>query len=118
MRIMGLDYGTKTVGVAISDPLGITAQAVETIERKTENKLRQTLARIETLAKEYEVEKFQNVNDNLKSESERAFGISVLNMPAMQFVMYGTILGIFLIGGRLIHEGQMHLPFPMCCQAF
>lgn len=56
---------------------------------------------------EYEVEKFQNVNDNLKSESERAFGISVLNMPAMQFVMYGTILGIFLIGGRLIHEGQM-----------
>lgn len=56
---------------------------------------------------EYEVEKFQNVNENLKSESERAFGISVLNMPAMQFVMYGTILGIFLIGGRLIHEGQM-----------
>lgn len=56
---------------------------------------------------EYEVEKFQDVNDNLKSESERAFGISVLNMPAMQFVMYGTILGIFMIGGRLIHEGQM-----------
>lgn len=56
---------------------------------------------------EYEVEKFQDVNDNLKSESERAFDISVLNMPAMQFVMYGTILGIFLIGGRLIHEGQM-----------
>lgn len=56
---------------------------------------------------EYEVEKFQDVNDNLKSESERAFGISVLNMPAMQFVMYGTILGIFLIGGRLIHEEQM-----------
>lgn len=56
---------------------------------------------------EYEVEKFQDVNDNLKSESERAFGISVLNMPAMQFVMYGTILGIFLIGGRLIHEGKM-----------
>ena len=36
---------------------------------------------------EHEVEKFQNVNDNLKSESERAFGISVLNMPAMQFVI-------------------------------
>ena len=40
MRIMGLDYGTKTVGVAISDALGITAQAVETITRKEENKLR------------------------------------------------------------------------------
>ena len=34
MRIMGLDYGTKTVGVAVSDPLGITAQAVETVTRK------------------------------------------------------------------------------------
>ena len=39
MRIMGLDYGTKTVGVAVSDPLGLTAQAVETIGRKEENKL-------------------------------------------------------------------------------
>lgn len=55
MRIIGLDYGTKTVGVAISDPLGFTAQAVETIQRKEENKLRQTLARIESLIKEYEV---------------------------------------------------------------
>ena len=44
MRIMGLDYGSKTVGVAVCDPLGITAQAVETITRKDENKLRQTLA--------------------------------------------------------------------------
>lgn len=48
-RIIGLDYGSKTVGVAISDALGLTAQAVETIKRKEENKLRQTLARIETI---------------------------------------------------------------------
>ena len=52
MRIMGLDYGSKTVGVAVCDPLGITAQTVETITRKDENKLRQTLARIEALALE------------------------------------------------------------------
>ena len=58
MRIMGLDYGTKTVGIAVSDPLGITAQAVETVTRKDENKLRKTLARIESLATEYGVEKF------------------------------------------------------------
>ena len=57
MRIMGLDYGSKTVGVAVSDPLGITAQGVETIWRKSENKLRQTLARIEELIREYQVEK-------------------------------------------------------------
>lgn len=56
MRIIGLDYGTKTVGVAVCDPLGITAQGVEIIRRKEDNKLRQTLARIEELCKEYEAE--------------------------------------------------------------
>ena len=57
MRIMGLDFGSKTVGVAISDALLITAQGVEIIRRKEENKLRQTLARIEELIAQYEVEK-------------------------------------------------------------
>ena len=57
MRIMGLDFGSKTVGVAISDPLLLTAQGKEIIRRKEENKLRQTYARIEELAKEFEVEK-------------------------------------------------------------
>ena len=56
MRILGLDYGSRTVGVAVSDPLGLTAQSVETIWRKQENKLRQTLARIEELVSEYQVE--------------------------------------------------------------
>lgn len=56
MRIMGLDFGTKTVGVAISDPLMVTAQPIETITRKSANKLRQTLARIETLIVENQVE--------------------------------------------------------------
>ena len=55
MRIMGLDFGSKTTGVAVSDPLGITAQGIETITRKDENKLRQTCARIEELIREYEV---------------------------------------------------------------
>lgn len=56
MRIMGLDFGSKTVGVAVSDPLLVTAQGVEIIRRKEENKLRQTLARIEELIMEYQVE--------------------------------------------------------------
>jgi putative Holliday junction resolvase len=55
LRILGLDYGSKTVGVAVSDSLCLTAQAVETITRNSENKLRRTLARIEALVKEYEV---------------------------------------------------------------
>lgn len=56
MRIMGLDYGSKTVGVAVSDGLSVTAQGVEIIRRKEENKLRRTLARIEELILEYEVQ--------------------------------------------------------------
>lgn len=56
MRIMGLDYGSKTVGVAVCDPLGITAQGIETVTRKDEDKLRKTLARIEALIAEYQIE--------------------------------------------------------------
>lgn len=56
MRIMGLDFGSKTVGVAVSDALLLTAQGVEIIRRKEENKLRRTLARIEELIVEYGVE--------------------------------------------------------------
>ncbi len=57
MRIMGLDYGSRTVGVAISDELLLTAQGKEIIRRNEENKLRRTLARIEELIQEYGVEK-------------------------------------------------------------
>ena len=52
MRIMALDYGSKTVGVAVSDQLGLTALPLETIKREKENKLRKTLARIEEIIKE------------------------------------------------------------------
>ncbi|MDR0963614.1 MAG: Holliday junction resolvase RuvX [Clostridium sp.] len=55
MRIMGLDFGEKTVGVAISDELFLTAQGIEIIRREQENKLRRTLARIEELIVQYEV---------------------------------------------------------------
>ena len=70
MRIMGLDFGSKTVGVAISDELLITAQGIEIIRRKEENKLRQTLARIEELIVEYNVTEIvlgypKNMNDTL-----------------------------------------------------
>ena len=76
MRIIGLDYGTKTVGVAISDPLMITAQGIEIIRRKEENKLRKTLARIEELIEEYQVEEIvlgypKNMNDTLGERAKR-----------------------------------------------
>ena len=58
IRIMGLDFGSKTVGVAVSDPLGITAQGIEIVRRTSENQLRKTLARIEALVAEYQVTEF------------------------------------------------------------
>jgi RNAse H domain protein, YqgF family len=93
VRIMGLDFGSKTVGVAVSDPLLLTAQGVEIIRRKEENKLRQTLARIEELIVEYEVEKIvlglpKNMNasegmrveltEEFKEKLERRTGLPVV----------------------------------------
>lgn len=73
MRIMGLDFGSRTVGVAVSDALLMTAQGLEIIRRKEDNKLRQTCARIEELIEEYEVTEIvlglpKNMNN---SEGER-----------------------------------------------
>lgn len=80
MRIMGLDFGSKTVGVAISDKLLVTAQGIEIIRRKDENKLRQTLARIEELIVEYEVTeivlgmpKNMNATEGIRVELTREF---------------------------------------------
>ena len=93
MRVLGLDFGSKTVGVAVSDPLMITAQGVEIIRRKDENKLRQTLARIEELVKEYQVERIvlglpKNMNNTegdrvektmeFKNSLERRTGLEVV----------------------------------------
>ncbi len=55
MRLMGLDFGSKTVGVAVSDELEMTATGVEIVRRESPNKLRRTLARIGELIKEYDV---------------------------------------------------------------
>ena len=93
MRIMGLDYGSKTVGVAVCDPLGMTAQGVETITRKEENKLRKTLARIEALVEEYQVETIvlgypKNMDDSigeraLKTEEFRNMLVRRTGLPVV-----------------------------------
>ena len=76
MRVLGLDFGSRTTGVAVSDPLGLTAQGLETIVRKDENKLRRTLARIEELAGEYGAEKIVlgfplNMNDTVGPRAQK-----------------------------------------------
>lgn len=56
-RLMGLDFGSKTVGVALSDPTGLIASPFEIVKREKEDKLRRTLARIEEIIAEYNVKK-------------------------------------------------------------
>ena len=90
MRIMGLDFGSKTTGVAVSDPLGI-----KTITRKDENKLRQTCARIEELIREYEVGTIvlgypKNMNNTLGERVEKTLAFKEMlerrtNLPVVMW---------------------------------
>ena len=72
-----MDYGSKTVGVAVSDALGLTAQGVEIIRRKSEKRLRQTLARLDALIEEYQVESIvlgfpKNMNNTVGDRAEKS----------------------------------------------
>ena len=95
MRVMGLDYGSKTVGVALSDPLGLTAQGIETIWRRDENKLRKTCARIEELIREYEVERIvlglpRHMNSDVGDRAEKSleFGEMLRRRTGLEVVMW------------------------------
>ena len=95
MRILGLDYGSKTVGVAVSDPLLITAQGVEIIRRESEGKIRKTYQRIEELCKEYEVEKIvlgypKNMNgtDGERAEKSLEFKEALERRCAVPVIMW------------------------------
>lgn len=79
MRILGLDFGSKTVGVAVSDELLLTAQGLEIIRRQSPNKLRQSLARIEEIVREYQVERIvlgypKNMNNTEGERCEKTKG--------------------------------------------
>ena len=95
MRVMGLDFGSKTVGVAISDSLLITAQGIEIIRRKEENKLRQTLARIEELIVEYEVQeivlglpKNMNATQGIRAELTKEFKEKLERRTGLPVIMW------------------------------
>lgn len=112
MKIMGLDYGTKTVGVAISDALGITAQAVETITRKEENKLRKTYARIEELIKENDVEEIvvglpKNMNNTLgeRAEACKEFAENVERRTGLPVIMWDERLSTVAADKVLMETG-------------
>lgn len=94
-RIMGLDFGSKTVGVAVSDPLGIIASGVEIIRRKSENKLRQTYARIEELIRSYDVGLIvlglpKHMNDDIgdRAQLSREFGENLQRRTGLTVILW------------------------------
>lgn len=113
MRIIGLDYGSKTVGVAVCDPLGLTGQGIETITRKEENKLRKTYARIEALIREYEVEQIvlgypKNMND---TEGERvqktlAFKEALERRTGLEVILWDERMST-VASERILMEGNV-----------
>ncbi|MBQ2320827.1 MAG: Holliday junction resolvase RuvX [Lachnospiraceae bacterium] len=95
MRVMGLDYGAKTVGVAISDAMLMTAQPLETVKRERSNKLRQTLARIEQLIDEYEVDKIVlgfpkklNNEEGDRCERTKEFGDMIERRTGLEIIYW------------------------------
>ena len=114
MRIMGLDYGSVTVGVAISDPLLITAQGIEVIRRKQENKLRQTYARIEALIEEYGVEKIvvgfpKHLNNTVGVRAELAeeFAENVRRRTGLEVIMWDERLTT-VAAHRVLDEAELN----------
>lgn len=118
MRWMGLDFGTKTVGVAISDELGITAQPIETITRKSNTKLRKTLARIEQLVLEYHITeivlgypKNMNNSEGTRVEATKAFGEMLKKRVGLPLILWDERLTTkeserILIGTNIRRENR------------
>ena len=114
MRIMGLDYGSKTVGVAVSDALLLTAQNIETICREQENKLRRTLARIQELCLEYEVEEIvlgfpKNMNNTTGDRAEKSleFAEMLKKRTGLPVVMWDERLTT-MAADRTLEETGVH----------
>ena len=103
-----------TVGVAISDPLLITAQGIEVIRRKQENKLRQTYARIEALIEEYGVEKIvvgfpKHLNNTvgIRAELAEEFAENVRRRTGLEVVMWDERLTT-VAAHRVLDEAELH----------
>ena len=111
-RVLGLDFGAKTVGVAVSDELLITAQGVETICREKPNKLRQTLARIESLVNQYDVEKIvlglpKNMNDTEgeRCEKTREFKEMLEKRMGLEVILWDERLTTVAANDAMIEMG-------------
>jgi len=112
MRILGLDFGSKTVGVAISDPLLITAQGMEIIRRESEDKLRKTLARIEEIIEEYKVEKIvlglpKNMNNSIGERGNKTilFQETLMRRTGLEVILWDERLTTVAADKTMIESG-------------
>ena len=111
-RIIGLDFGSRTVGVAVSDPLGLTAQGLEIIRRTSENKLRRTLARIEEIAEEYQADTIvlglpKNMNNTLGERAEKSLEFKEMleRRTGLPVIMWDERLTTVAANRTLIESG-------------
>lgn len=77
MRVLGLDVGEKTIGVAISDPLGFTAQGVKTVYRKSK---KADIEELKQICKDYEVDTIvvgfpKNMNGTVGPQGEKVLSL-------------------------------------------
>ena len=93
MRILGLDYGEKTLGVAVSDELEVTARELETIERERPTHLRRTFARLEALIEEYGIQKAvlglplnMDGSEGDRAEKTRAFAEALERRTGLEII--------------------------------
>ncbi len=112
MRILGLDFGSKTVGVAVSDPLLVMATGLEIIRREQENKLRKTLARIESLISEYEVDRIvlglpKNMNNTLGDRAEKTLEFKAMleRRTGLPVIMWDERLTTVMAHKTMIESG-------------
>ena len=93
MRILGLDFGEKTIGVSISDPFGWTAQGLEVIKRNQETDIKKNLERLKNIITTYNVEKIvlgypKNMNNTIGERAQKTIAFkkkleSSFNIPVI-----------------------------------
>lgn len=113
MRVLGLDYGARTVGVAISDELMITAQALETIPRDRENKIRRTLARIKDICDEYKVGRIvlgypKNMDNSIGEQALKTedFMLELKKRTGLEVILWDERL-TSVSASRILDEGEV-----------
>ena len=112
MRILGLDYGSKTVGVAVSDELLFTAQGLEIVRRQSPNKLRQSLARIEEIIKEYNGERIvlgypKNMNntEGERCEKTKEFKVMLERRTGLNVILWDERLTTVSADKHMMESG-------------